>query len=386
MPAYDAIVVGARVAGAATALQLARRGHRVLVLERAPRGSDTLSTHALMRTGVLLLDRWGLLGRVVDAATPPVHRVTFHYRDEAVPLDLDQPLYAPRRTVLDPILGDAAAEAGADVGYGIRVNRLLRDGDGRVRGVRASGPYGSFEASATVTIGADGMRSLVAREVAAPVTRAGSASGAFIYGYWTDIEIEGIEYHFADGVSAGFIPTNDGRTCVYISASSERFLTELRFDLESAFDRVLREAPRRAAALVATGTRVSRLRGFPGVPGRFHRPYGPGWALVGDAGYFKDPQSAHGITDALRDAELLSRALDAGLTAEQDLTDALAEYERTRNDLSVPLFTAADDIAGHRWSLDVLPSLHIAMSKAMQRETAYMAALTAPITTAALAA
>lgn len=386
MPAYDAIVVGARVAGAATALQLARRGHRVLVLERARRGSDTLSTHALMRTGVLLLDRWGLLDRVVDAATPPVHRVTFHYRDEAVPLDLDQPLYAPRRTVLDPILGDAAAEAGADVGYGIRVDRLLRDGDGRVLGVRASGPDGSFEATASVTIGADGMRSLVAREVAAPVTRVGSASGAFIYGYWNDIETEGIEYLFADDVSAGFIPTNDGRTCVYISASSERFLTELRFNLEAAFDRVLREAPQRAAALVARGTRVSRLRGFPGVPGRFHRPYGLGWALVGDAGYFKDPGTAHGITDALRDAELLSRALDAGLTAEQDLADAFADYERTRDDLSVPLFTATDGIAGHRWSHDMLRSLHIATSKAMQRETAHMAALTAPSTTVAVAA
>lgn len=386
MPAYDTIVVGARAAGATTALQLARRGHRVLVLERARRGSDTLSTHALMRTGVLLLDRWGLLDRVVGAGTPPVHRVTFRYGAEAVPIDLDEPLYAPRRTVLDPILADAAVEAGADVRYRVRVEALLRDGNGNVVGVRASGPDGPLEATATVTVGADGLRSLVAREVAAPVTRAGLASGAFIYGYWSGIETDGIEYLFSDGVSAGFIPTNDGRTCVYVSASSERFLTELRFDLAGAVNRVLAEAPERARELTAGGTLVSRLRGFPGVPGRFHRPYGPGWALVGDAGYFKDPQTAHGITDGLRDGELLSRALDAGLTSREDLAAALAGYERTRDDLSLPLFAAAEGIAGHRWRLDELPPLHVAMSKAMQRETAYMAALTAPaaaMTTAA---
>lgn len=386
MPAYDVIVVGARAAGASTALQLARRGHRVLVLERAPRGSDTLSTHALMRTGVLLLDRWGLLDRVTAAGTPPVHRVTFRYGDEPVPIDLDQPLYAPRRTVLDPILGDAAAEAGADVRYGVRVDGLLRDGTGRVTGIRASSPDGPLEAVATVTVGADGLRSLVAREVAAPVTRSGTASGAFVYGYWNGIETDGIEYLFGDGISAGFIPTNHGQTCIYVSTSSQRFLTELRFDLDGAFDRVIAEAPARVRDLVAPGTRASRLRGFPGVPGRFHRPFGPGWALVGDAGYFKDPQTAHGITDALRDGELLARAIDEGLTGRRDLGEALAGYERTRDDLSVPLFAAAEGIAGHGWSLDELPPLHIAMSKAMQRETAHMDALTAPLAPAATAA
>lgn len=379
MPAYDAIIVGARPAGAGTALQLARRGHRVLVLERAIRGSDTLSTHALMRTGVLLLERWGLLEEIVAAGTPPIGRVTFDYAGERVPLDLDEPLYAPRRTVLDPIVADAAAEAGADVRYQVRVQDLLVDDNGRVNGVRAIGPHGELEATAPITVGADGLQSLVARRVGAPITRQGSAAGAFLYGYWEGVATDGVEYLYADGVSAGLIPTNHGRTCVFVGAPTDRFLRELRFDLARSLDRVLAEVSTDAHRRVAAGRQVSRVRGFAGVPGRFHRPHGPGWALVGDAGYFKDPQTAHGITDALRDAELLARAMDAALAGRDDLTAALTAYEQTRDELSVPLFDATEGVADYRWTTAELQPQHLAMSRAMQRETQHMAALTAPV-------
>src|SRR5919106_1060256 len=166
---YDVIVVGARPAGAATAMLMARRGLRVLAVDRARRGSDTLSTHALMRTGVLQLHRWGLLDRIVDAGTPSVRRTVVHYGDEAVPVDLKpgagiDALYAPRRTVLDPILVEAAQETGVDFRFRAGVTDLVRDATGRVTGaVGRAGSGRRFEAHSRLVVGADGLNSLVAR-------------------------------------------------------------------------------------------------------------------------------------------------------------------------------------------------------------------------------
>jgi menaquinone-9 beta-reductase len=378
MPSFDAIIIGARPAGAATAMLLARRGHRVLVLERARRGSDTLSTHALMRAGVVQLERWGLLDRLVAAGTPPIGRVSFRYADRHVPIDLGEPLYAPRRTVLDPMLADAAEEAGAQVHYGSRVEHLLTDAMGRVRGVRATSPSGrSVDLSATVTIGADGRRSLVAREVGAEVTHAGRRAASAIYGYVEGVtsDHDGVEWLYAPGVAGGLIPTNDGQHCAFVAAPARRFADELRFDLEAAFARVLAEVSPEAASRVAAGRRVGPLRGFPGVPGWLRRPYGDGWALVGDAGYFKDPQTAHGVADALRDAELLARAVDDGLAGRAPMDLALREYERVRDELSLPLFEVTEAIAGFDWTLQELGLQHRALSVAMQREVEHLTAL-----------
>jgi menaquinone-9 beta-reductase len=378
MPSFDAIIIGARPAGAATAMLLARRGHRVLVLERARRGSDTLSTHALMRAGVVQLERWGLLDRLVAAGTPPIGRVSFRYADRHVPIDLGEPLYAPRRTVLDPMLADAAEEAGAQVHYGSRVEHLLTDAMGRVRGVRATSPSGrSVDLSATVTIGADGRRSLVAREVGAEVTHAGRRAASAIYGYVEGVtsDHDGVEWLYAPGVAGGLIPTNDGQHCAFVAAPARRFADELRFDLEAAFARVLAEVSPEAASRVAAGRRVGPLRGFPGVPGWLRRPYGDGWALVGDAGYFKDPQTAHGLADALRDAELLARAADDGIAGRAPMDLALREYERVRDELSLPLFEVTEAIAGFDWTLQELGLQHRALSVAMQREVEHLTAL-----------
>ncbi|MDX1390643.1 MAG: FAD-dependent monooxygenase, partial [Acidobacteriota bacterium] len=121
---YDAVVVGARVAGASTAMLLAQSGLKVLVVERGRYGSDTLSTLALMRGGVLQLARWGVLDAVREAGTPPIHATSFHYGDDVVevaikPRDGVDALYSPRRTVLDRLLADAAVEAGAEIRYGV---------------------------------------------------------------------------------------------------------------------------------------------------------------------------------------------------------------------------------------------------------------------------
>jgi 2-polyprenyl-6-methoxyphenol hydroxylase-like FAD-dependent oxidoreductase len=134
---FDAVIVGARCAGAATAMLMARAGLRVLVVDRTHPSRDTLSTHALMRAGVVQLSRWGLLQRVVAAGTPPVTATTFHYGDRTETLQLTEPLYAPRRTVLDTALLSAAREAGAQARFGVGVTELCRDRTGRVTGVLA---------------------------------------------------------------------------------------------------------------------------------------------------------------------------------------------------------------------------------------------------------
>lgn len=366
---YDVVIVGARAAGASTALLLARAGWRVVVLDRARRGSDTLSTHALMRPGVLQLERWGLLDAIVAAGTPGQDRVVFHYGDDRVDLDVSRQLYAPRRTVLDPVLVAAAENSGAAFRFGVDVRGLLWDQDERVAGVRVRDEHGdSAEIHGRVTVGADGRRSLVAREVHAPVTRHGTSSASAIYGYWTGVDTAGYEWCFQPGTAGGLIPTGGGQVCVYAAAPTRRFADELRYDLEGGLHRVLAEAAPALAERVAAGRRVEPVRGFPGTRGWLRRPWGTGWALVGDAGYFKDPITAHGITDALRDAELLANALDRVLTGAVEPAHALAHYECVRSDLSIPMFDVTDAVAGFNWTLDELRRLHLAMSDAMQRE------------------
>ncbi len=134
---YDAVVVGARCAGAATGMLLARAGARVLIVDREAPGMDTLSTHALMRGAVMQLHRWGLLERIRAAGTPPVRRSRFVYGAEGVELAIKpshgvDALCAPRRTVLDPVLADGAAEAGAELRWGVSAHELLRGRHGRV--------------------------------------------------------------------------------------------------------------------------------------------------------------------------------------------------------------------------------------------------------------
>jgi flavin-dependent dehydrogenase len=375
---FDAVIVGARCAGAATATLMARAGLRVLVLDRTHPGRDTLSTHALMRGGVLQLSRWGLLEGIVAAGTPPVTATTFHYGDSAESVELTDPLYAPRRTVLDVALLAAAQEAGVQARFGMDVTELTRDRSGRVTGVRARLRGGdTVTLRAALTIGADGLRSTVARLAGAATVRRGSAASALVYGYWPNPSSTQYEWFYRPGVSAGIIPTNDEQVCVWAGLPAERFAGERHRGLPDLFARVLARAAPRAAALVAGTERVGALRGFPGLPGYLRRATGPGWALVGDAGYFKDPLTAHGITDALRDAEFLARAVvDGG-------RDALDEYERTRDRLSLPLLDVAESIAAYRWGLGEIRELLLAESAAMKPEIAALRALDTPASSAA---
>lgn len=377
---HDVIVVGARVAGAATALLLARAGYDVLVVDRARRGSDTLSTHALMRPAVMQLERWGLLADLVTAGTPGQDRVVFHYGDEPLRIDLTRRLYAPRRTVVDPILVAAAERSGARFAFGVGVEDLLRDPSGRVVGVCGRGPgRAPFTATARVVVGADGRGSRVAACVDPVVTRRGEAASGFAFGYWRGVEAEGYEWCFRPGTSAGLIPTNGGQTCVFAGIPGDRFSAVFRPDLEAGLRRVLHRTNPRVADRVDAGEQVGHVRGFAGIRGWLRRPYGAGWALVGDAGYYKDPTTAHGMTDAFRDAELLARALDRSLSGTASWGVALADYETLRDRLSIPLFDATDAIASFRWDLGEVQRHHLTMSAAIDAEVEALSAL-APLT------
>jgi flavin-dependent dehydrogenase len=364
---YDAIVVGARCAGAATAMLLARRGMSVLLFDRDRRGADTLSTLALMRAGVLQLHRWGLLDSVRAAGTPAIRSTSFIYGDEVITVPIKSrdgvdALYAPRRTVLDRLLADAAAAAGADVRYGPRLADLVRDPDGRVSGVVIEDrDRGLHPVRANIVIGADGLRSTVARTVDAPIYRQGLHTGGVVYTYWRGLENAGNRWYYRPNVTAGAIPTNDA-TLVFAGMPAARFQDEIRLDMEAGYHRVLSECASTLAGELSGRAPAEPFRGFPGQVGLMRQSHGPGWALVGDAGYFKDPITAHGISDALRDAELLARAVGRGSE------HALAEYQATRDELSHDLFEITDEIAGFAWDLERLKVLHQELSKTMNRE------------------
>jgi 2-polyprenyl-6-methoxyphenol hydroxylase-like FAD-dependent oxidoreductase len=377
---WDAVVVGARVAGASTAMLLARAGLRVLCVDRGRQGSDTVSTHALMRAGVLQLTRWGLLDSVRESGTPPVHRITFAYGDEPVVVSVKpspgvDALYAPRRTVLDSLLVDAAAGAGATVRYGTSVTGLLRDGDGLVTGVVTRGRDGrSREESAGLVIGADGRNSLVAAAAGAPSQFTGRAASSILYGYWADLPVDGYHWSYRPGASAGAVPTNDGLSCVFAGGRPET-VDRLVRDLgpEGALRSIT--APGSLGPALAGARRAGAVRYVRGVPGHLRRPAGPGWALVGDAGYWKDPLSAHGMTAALRDAELLARAVVTAPGPGPAQLAALDRYAADRDALSLPMMRVVERIAAHDWTLPEVRGLLREMASTMAEEVELLEAL-----------
>lgn len=374
--AYDVVIVGGRVAGAATALLLARAGVSVALIERGWRGADTLSTLALMRCGVLQLSRWGLVDALIAAGTPPITTTSFHYDGEPVEIPIKardgvNALLAPRRTVIDPLLADSAQSAGADVAYGVRVRELLRNGDGRVAGVVCERGGRTHSISSSLVIGADGVRSVVAARVGANPYRVGVNASGVIYTVVPGLALAGYQWHYRTGASVGVIPTSNGDTVVFAAVPQQRFMEELRRDLRGGFNAVLRDVSPALADAIGSSTSTV-VHGFAGQRGFLRPAAGPGWALVGDAGYFKDPITAHGITDALRDAEDLARAVLDGTD------EALAAYQSVRDDLSLRLFDITDEIASYAWDVARLRVLHRALSQEMGREVSHVLASALP--------
>jgi len=344
---YDAIVVGARCAGSPTAMLLARKGYRVLLVDRATFPSDTLSTLVIHAPGVATLRRWGLLDKVLTSSCPPIETYSFDFGPITIsgrpqPVDGVSTGYAPRRTVLDPILVDAAAAAGAEVRERFNVDELLVE-DGVVVGIRGHGAGGQpVVERARVVVGADGRNSHVAKAVRAEQYH---EKPKLQYGYYTffrNLPVEGMETVVRPGRAWAAIPTNDDLTLV-VQGWPIAQAKDFKADVEAGFFNTLQLAPD-FAERVRAATRVEPFLGG-SVVNYFRKAYGPGWALVGDAGYNKDPVTAQGISDAFRDAELCATALDEALIHGRSYDDAMATYQRSRDRRVLPIYEFTTQLA-----------------------------------------
>jgi 2-polyprenyl-6-methoxyphenol hydroxylase-like FAD-dependent oxidoreductase len=331
--AYDAIVIGARCAGSPTAMLLTRRGHKVLLVDRATFPSDTISTHLIHPPGVEALARWGLLDRLVATGCPPIATYAFDmgpFTLAGSPGTPEFPIaYAPRRTVLDKLLLDAAAEAGVEVREGFTVDDLVRE-DGRVAGIRGHGADGkAVTERARVVVGADGLHSLVARAAGVEAYHQKPPLQVGYYSYWSGLPMNGRfeAYDRGDRVWAAW-PTNHDQTLVIVSWRYDEFETNKR-DIEGNYLAAFERAPAFRDRIRAA-RREERFYGM-AVPNHFHKPFGPGWALVGDAGYNRDFITAQGISDAFRDAELCATALDASFTGTRSFDTAMSAYQSLRD-------------------------------------------------------
>lgn len=332
MSAYDAIVVGARCAGAALALLLARRGRRVLVLDKAHFPSDTVSTHFLWPRTTAALARWGLLDALAATGCPPIDVVNMQtgsvaMRGRPEPVDGTAVMYCPRRTVLDKLLVDAAREAGAEVREDTLVHDVIREGD-RIVGVQGDG----IEERAAVVIGADGMNSSIANAVGAAMGQSHPSLTCGFYAYWSGVPTDGVEFYIRHGRDILVFPTHDGLTCIWVGRSSEHW-PAYRADIEGQYLAGLDESVR---ARVQRGRRETPFRGTHRLPNFYRDCAGPSWALVGDAAYHRDPLTGMGIGDAFLGAELLSDAIDRGLGG--DLDTALTGYQEALRERTAAVF------------------------------------------------
>ena len=352
---HDVVVVGARAAGAGTALLLARLGYDVVLVDRAVFPADTLSTHQIARPGVVALHRWGLLPAVLASGTPAIRQVTFTTDGESVTRTVKHKagvdlLVAPRRHILDTIVAEAAAGNGVDVRMGVTVTRVNLDDAGRATGVRGHDRTGSpVGIDARFVVGADGLGSKVARTVGAGMVEDRGDAGAVQYAYYGDVAWHGIELIAADRALAGVFPTHHGEACIWVATPSIDVHQARRraTTRTEAFTTQLQRAAPELMQRLRTGRRTSAVAGMLRTPNHLRRAYGPGWALVGDAGYHRDAVTGHGISDAYRDAELLAVALHQTLRGDADESTALAGYQHRRDRALREVFDLTCAMAGY---------------------------------------
>jgi len=344
---YDAIVIGARCAGSPTAMLLARKGYRVLLLDRASFPSDTMSTHVVHPLAAASLKRWGVLDRLLATGCPPIDTYTFDFGPftlAGAPGTAQSPVaYCPRRTILDNLLLEAAAEAGAEVRESFVVDKISME-DGRVTGIEGHSKHGdAIRERGGVIIGADGRNSVVAEAVQPEKYNERPPLLAPYYSYWSGLPTNGrFENYIRPNRGFAVAPTHDGLTMIVGGWPYAEFSANKQ-DLEGNYLRLFELAPEFAQRLRGA-TRESRLVGAP-TPNFFRKPYGPGWVLVGDAGYLKDPITAQGIQDAFRDAEACARAVDETLTGVQTFDAAMEAYRQARDAGSVAMYDLTCQLA-----------------------------------------
>ena len=391
---YDAIVIGARCAGSPTAMLLARRGFTVLLVDKSTFPSDTISTHILWPQGAEILGRWGLLQRLAATGVPPIcRRMTFDVGPFAlrgtIP-DANDGMggFCPRRTVLDALLVNAAAESGADVREGFTVDELLV-ADDTVVGIRghAKGTK-SIEERARIVIGADGVNSFVARAVRAPEYDVQPVAACAYYSYFSGLRQDDIELYVREHVAFGGAPTNDGLHLVMVNWPTRDFPT-IRTDVDGHVWRALEAAPD-FLARVREGRREEKWYGTAGVPGYLRKPYGKGWVLVGDASYNRDPITAQGISDAFIDAEAVVAALSPGLLGRRSakreggsesgvFDERLAAHEAARNERVRPMYEFTTHLAALEPPPPDMQALFGALRHNQDATNAFLSAITGAI-------
>ena len=344
---FDAIVIGARCAGSPTAMLLARKGYRVLVVDKATFPSDVISTHFLWPHGASYMNRWGLLDQVLET-TPANQRIKLVNEGieltGSVPLGLlkqhfqtlhgnehglVQSYLSIRRKVLDKVLVDAAYAAKVEVREGCSVDRLLMEGD-RVVGIAGRSAQGQpFEERARVVIGADGRNSLLARTLNLPKF---DQRRRCTFAYWTYVSgfslPEG-QIHRRGRLAAAVVPSNFEQNMVLVWGPGDWF-NSFRKDLKNNHQRTLDYVCPEIGALVRAGQREERFYGTADQDAYLRPLSGPGWVLAGDAECFKDQCTATGMTHAFRDAELVSDAMDQHLSGSKTFEQSLESYQSRR--------------------------------------------------------
>jgi 2-polyprenyl-6-methoxyphenol hydroxylase-like FAD-dependent oxidoreductase len=347
---FDAIVIGARCAGSPTAMLLARAGHRVLLVDKATFPSDTMSTHVIHPPGVAALNRWGLLDPLDDTGCPSFDTYSFDFGPVTIsgrpqPIDGIARAYCPRRTVLDELLAQAAVRHGAELRESFVVDEILFE-DGRVSGVRGHAKDGgAVMERARVVVGADGRHSVLAKAVQPEAYNERRSHLAMYYAYWSDLPTRGFDTYIRAEHRRGMAAaaTHDGLTVVPFGWPVEEFRAN-RGDIEGNFFKLLELVPE-VAERVRGATRESKFIGSAELPGYFRKPYGPGWALVGDAGYHKNPITAMGINDAFRDAELVARAIDDDIAGRRPYEEGMRDYQEIRDREAGPVYEFTDEFA-----------------------------------------
>jgi 2-polyprenyl-6-methoxyphenol hydroxylase-like FAD-dependent oxidoreductase len=289
------------------------------------------------------LRRWGLLDDVLATGTPPITSVGFHQygADAPAPMRLQvkdkagvDHMLAPRRHALDRVLAEAATREGTVLLDGTTVRNVIRDRTGRVTGVTSADDEGKRRRlTARLVVGADGVHSRIARLVGAATTEKHAPSGACLYTYVGDVAWDGFEFHLGDGAFAGVFPTNNGEACVWLIRPTQlaRPILGAGAHRMDAWTQALHESVPGLGLRVESGTITAPLRGAVGLPNHVRQAAGRGWALVGDAGYSRDPITGHGMTDAFRDAELLATAVDRALADPEQEVASLTAYGDERD-------------------------------------------------------